>query len=88
MNILTAKTTEQVRAKTVRFTGNVLHVLLSDRREISLQLDEVPWLKWLAKATPKERANWSLEPGGFAIYWPGLDDGIEVCHLLGTQPIA
>jgi len=88
MNILTAKTTEQVRAKTVRFTGNVLHVLLSDRREISLQLDEVPWLKWLAKATPKERANWSLEPGGFAIYWPGLDDGIEVCHLLDTQPIA
>ena len=88
MNILTAKTTEQVRAKNVRFTGNVLHVLLSDRREISLQFNEVPWLKWLAKATPKQRANWSLEPGGFAIYWPDLDDGMEVCHLLDTQPIA
>jgi len=47
-----------------------------------------PWLKWLAQATPKQRANWSLEPGGYAIYWPDLDDGIEVCHLLDTQPIA
>ena len=56
--------------------------------EINLPLAEVPWLKWLAKATPKQRANWSLEPGGFAIYWPDLDDGIEVCQLLNLQAIA
>ena len=30
----------------------------------------------------------SLEPGGYAIYWPYLDDGIEVCHLLNPQPMA
>jgi len=88
MNTLTVKTTEQVRAKNVRFTRNLLRVLLSDGREISLQPDEVPWLKWLAKATPKQRANWSLEPGGFAIYWKDLDDGIEICHLLDLQSIA
>ena len=87
MSTLTAKTTEQVRAKGVRFTNGTLHVRLDDGREISLPLVEVPWLKWLAKATPKQRANWSLEPGGYAIYWPDLDDGIEVCHLLDTQPI-
>jgi hypothetical protein len=87
MNTLTAKTTESVRAESVRFAGNVMRVALDDGREISLPLNEVPWLKWLAKATPKQRANWTIEPGGFAIYWPDLDDGIEVCHLLESTPL-
>ena len=69
-------------------TSGIPRIRLNDGREINLPLAEVSWLKWLAKATPKQRANWSLEPGGFAIYWPDLDDGIEVCHLLDTQPIA
>ena len=87
MNTLTAKTTEQVRAENVRFTGGVIHVRLDDGREISLPLNELSWLKWLAKATPKQRANWTIEPGGFAIYWPDLDDGVEVCHLLDSMPL-
>ena len=87
MNTLTAKTAAQVRAKGVRCTGTVLRVALDDGREISLPLNEVPWLKWLAKATPRQRANWTIEQGGFAIYWPDLDDGIEVCHLLDSTPL-
>jgi len=83
-----AKTNEQVRAQSARVTANTLCVRLDDCQEISLPFTEVSWLKWLAKATPRQRANWSLEPGGFAIYWPDLDDGIEVCHLLDSQPIA
>ena len=67
--------------------SGIPRVRLNDGREIALSLAEVPWLKWLATATPKQRANWSLEPGGFAIYWPDLDDGIEVVHLLNLQPI-
>ena len=88
MNTLTAKTTDQVHARKVRFTTGTLHVQLDDGREISLPLAGVPWLKWLTKATPKQRANWSLEPGGYAIYWPDLDDGIEVCNLWNPQPMA
>lgn len=88
MNTSTDKTRTQVCARGVRFTKDTLRVQLSDGREISLPLAEVSWLKWLSKATPKQRANWSLEPGGFAIYWPDLDDGIEVCHLLNARPIA
>lgn len=87
MKTLTAKTTEHVRAESVRFTSNVIRVALDDGRKISLPLNEMPWLKWLAKATPKQRANWTIEPGGFAIYWPDLDDGIEVCHLLESAPL-
>ena len=88
MSTLTAKRNDTVRAKGVRFTGSVLRVFLSDGREIRLQLDEVTWLGWLAKATLKQRVNWTLEPGGYAIYWPDLDDGIEVCHVLDLQAIA
>lgn len=78
---------ENVRATGVRFTGNVLHVSLTDGREISLPLDRIGWLDWLMKATPEQRAKWTIEPGGFAIYWEELDDGIEVCHLLEKQPL-
>lgn len=88
MNTLTNKKTKQVRARGVKFSGGLLRVSLSDGREIGISLNDTPWLKWLAKATPAQRANWSIEPGGFAIYWPDLDDGIEVCHLLDSTPIA
>lgn len=80
--------TEQVRATDVRFVGDVLYISLGDGREISAPLDQIEWLAWLAKATPEQRSRWSIEPGGFAIYWEELDDGIEVCHLLGMQPLA
>ncbi|HJW85584.1 MAG TPA: DUF2442 domain-containing protein [Candidatus Brocadiaceae bacterium] len=45
-------------------------------------------MRWLANATPEQRSRWSIEPGGFAIYWEDLDDGIEVCRLLGVEPFA
>jgi hypothetical protein len=88
MSTLAVRTTEPVRATRVRIAGTALLVELSDGRELGLRITEVPWLKWLAKATPEQRANFNLEPGGYAIYWPDLDDGIEVCHLLDLQPIA
>jgi hypothetical protein len=53
MSTLTSKNTGQVCAKGVRFTNGVLHVRLDDGREISLPLDEVPWLKWLANSSVK-----------------------------------
>ncbi len=78
----------QVQARGVRFDGDILLIALSDGREVKLDLNQYEWLRWLARATPEQRAKWSLEPGGFAIYWDDLDDGIEVCHLLSTRPLA
>jgi len=88
MITLANKTTERVKAIGVRFVENILFVSLADGREISVPIDRVDWLNWLAKATPEQRAQWSLEPGGYAIYWDDLDDGVEICHLLGMQPVA
>lgn len=84
----TNNTDTQVQAKSVRFEANVLHIVLSDGREISLPIDHMNWLKWLAKATPEQRAKWTIEPGGFAVYWEELDDGFEIEHLLSLQPLA
>jgi hypothetical protein len=42
--------------------------MLTNGREISIPLDKIEWLAWLAKTTPGQRRNWSLEPGGFAVY--------------------
>jgi hypothetical protein len=77
----------QVQAKNLRFEGSILHILLSDGREIGLPMDQMGWLKWLSNATPEQRAKWSIEPGGFAIYWEDLDDGIEIGHVLSIQPL-
>jgi hypothetical protein len=87
MITLADNTTKEVGAVEVRFENKRLYVMLSDGREISLPLDKIEWLDWLAKAPPEHQANWSIEPGGFAIYWEDLDDGIEICHLLGMQPL-
>jgi hypothetical protein len=88
MLTLTNRTVEQVRACDVRFVGNMLYVSLSDGREIGVPIDRVEWLDWLARATPEQQARWSIEPGGFAIYWEDLDDGFEISHVLEMQPVA
>ncbi len=88
MPTLTNRKTQTVCATGVRFDKDMLYVSLNDQREICLPVDKIDWLNWLAKATSEQRANWSLESGGFAIYWDDLDDGIEVCHLLSMQPLS
>jgi hypothetical protein len=88
MITLANKITEQVGANAVRFIDNILFVSLSDGREISLPMERVEWLDWLVKASPQQRSKWSIESGGFAIYWDELNDGIEVRHLLELQPLA
>jgi hypothetical protein len=80
--------TNQVHAVDVALQDNMLRISLSDGRGINLPIDRVEWLSWLARATPEQQANWSIEPRGFAIYWKDLDDGIEISHLLSTQPLA
>lgn len=85
MNTLSDKHTTSVSARSVAFLGNLLCIRLNDDRELQISLDKTEWLHWLRDATPQQRAHWSLEPGGFAVYWEDLDDGIEIDHLLDMQ---
>lgn len=72
----------------VQFEDDTLHVQLSDGRRVSLPLNAAGWLGWLAAASPEQRAGWTIEPGGYVVYWEELDDGFEVAHLLALQPFS
>ena len=67
---------ELVTAVDVQFDNNTLRVLLSDGRQVSLPLETLSWLDWLYMASAEQREAWSIEPGGYAIYWEDLDDGL------------
>ncbi len=91
MSTLADKPTSLVQATDVLFKlfkENTLSIILSDSRIISLDLQKISWLRWLLDASTAQRNNWSIEPGGYAVYWDDLDDGIEVCHLLQMHPLA
>ena len=77
--------TKEVATLGARLTETMLYILLDDGREIGVPLDHY---SWLAKATPEQRARWTIEPGGYAIYWEELDDGLEVEHLLSVRTFA
>ncbi len=82
----TANTTgRKLRPTGVRFTDTHVYVALSDGREVGMPLAD-RYLRWLREATPEQRAGWTITPWG-DVYWPDLDDGLEVTHLLDPEPI-
>lgn len=85
--ITSAVTASQVGAKSVEFEGSTLRLYLTDGRAIILPYRQIPWLRWLTKATPEQRAKWSIEPGGYAVFWEELDDGFEVEHVLTLNSV-
>ena len=87
MTISPVNRAETVQAIGVRFAQQALYIALSDGREVRLPLDRIPWLQWLRAASDAQRAQWSIEPGGDAIYWDGLDDGVELGRVLTLEPL-
>ncbi len=87
MSIFVKEQLEQVAVLNVRFEQDMLCLELSDEREIALPFKKIKWLNWLANATPEQRAKWSIEPYGYAVWWEELDDGLEVTHALSPQPL-
>jgi hypothetical protein len=65
----------------VRFDKKMLHVQLSDGREISAPLN---WFPKLGNATSEQRSNWKLIGNGVGIHWVDLDDDLSVAGLLGA----
>ncbi len=70
---------DKARAVGVRVTSRALTVTLDDGRIMTVPLE---WFPRLVHATPRERANFEIEPGGNSIWWADLDDGVEIAHLL------
>ena len=74
----------EVAAISIRLTQDRVYIELSDGREIGVPMAHFAFLR---QASPEALANWTLEPQGFAVYWPDLGDGLEVRHLLDPQPL-
>jgi hypothetical protein len=66
-------------AVAVRFDDSMLHIQLTDGREISVPLE---WFPALRDATETQRDNWRLIGRGVGIHWEDLDEDISVAALL------
>lgn len=59
------------------FRDDMIWVTLRDKRVIGAPLR---WFPWLANAPIKQRTNFELH--AFSIYWPDLDDGLDIEALV------
>lgn len=67
------------KAGEVWFDSSMLHVRLTDGREISAPLE---WFPRLRDADEKARGNWRLVGDGVGIHWEDLDEDLSVAGLL------
>ncbi len=87
MSILQAEPAKLARLTGVAFVGDALVLRLSDGRVLQLAIDDYPWLTWLRDATPEQREDWEIVPSGGGVWWPELDDGVELQPLLDMQSL-
>ncbi len=64
----------------VEFQDALLHVVLSDGRELSAPL---AWFPRLRDATPEQRRNWRPIGRGHGMHWPDIDEDVSVRVLMG-----
>jgi hypothetical protein len=80
----TSKHEPDERVKDVRFGVDTLSVDLADGRTITAPL---AWFPRLLRASPAERAHWTLSAGGHGIHWPDVDEDLSTAGLLhGVMP--
>lgn len=72
--------TLSTRVLDVSFDTDQVWFRLEDGRTLGVPL---VWFSRLDKASPSQRANWELIPGGDAVHWPDVDEDLSVAGLLG-----
>lgn len=86
-NTLLAEPRKLVQIASIAFVNDTLILRLSDGRAIHVEMPRHSWLGWLHKATPEQRGRWEIVPSGGGVWWPELDEGIELQPLLDLQPL-
>ena len=80
MNTLPNKRINALASK-VRFTDDMLYILLMDGREIGVPL---LWFPKLRQANKEQLENWRLIGKGVGIHWEDLDEDLSVSALLNS----
>ncbi len=68
---------ENSRPVRVSFHDSRIWVTLKDERVVGVPLH---WFPWLANAESDKQSHYELHP--LSIYWPDLDDGLDIEALL------
>ena len=66
-------------AKSVSFDEEMMHVLLTDGRRVSVP---IVWFPLLLKATPEQRGKYEIGGGGASLHWSELDEDLSVAGLM------
>lgn len=66
-------------AKSVAFDDEMMHVSLTDGRQISVP---VIWFPLLRSATAEQRKKYEIGGGGTSLHWPEIDEDLSVAGLM------
>ena len=66
-------------AKSVDFDEDMMHVLLTDERRVSVP---IVWFPLLLKASPEQRTKYEIGGGGASLHWTELDEDLSVAGLM------
>ena len=89
MNTLASKNERRVRhafipttalANAVEFDEDMMHIILTDARVLSVPLI---WFPVLHQATPEQRQKCEIGGGGQGLHWEELDEDLSVAGLMG-----
>ncbi len=69
-------------ARALKADARGVRVLLSDGGSIKLAFSDYDFLR---HATPAQRQRCRIEDEGMAIWWPALEEGINLAGLLGVS---
>jgi hypothetical protein len=77
--MMTPNNPDQVTA--IEFRDESVYLHLADGRVVG---NPLLWHPWLLDATPEQRAH--AEMYELSVYWPDLDDGLDVEEMMKGMP--
>ena len=66
-------------AKSVEFDEDMMRVLFTDGRVLSVP---VQWLPVLRRASHEQRQRYEIGGGGISLHWPDLDEDLSIAGLM------
>jgi len=66
-------------AKPLEFDEDVMRVVFTDGRVLSVPLE---WFPVLHRASPEQLKHYEIDGGGVSLHWPELDEDLSVAGLM------